>query len=84
MAGDEHADDAFPARAERILARIRRVPAGHVATYGDIDRRAPRLVGRVLHDAGAEVPWHRIVRADGADPGRGHRRRLTGATGRAT
>jgi alkylated DNA nucleotide flippase Atl1 len=55
-------------RAERILGRIRRVPPGCVATYGDIDRRAPRLVGRVLHDTGADVPWHRIVRADGSFP----------------
>ncbi len=66
-----------PDRAERILTRIRRVPPGCVATYGDIDGRAPRLVGRVLHDTDADVPWHRIVRADGSFPkGDEQRRRL--------
>ena len=53
-------------RAERILARIRAIPEGFVRTYGDIDPRAPRLVGRVLSEYdGDEVPWHRVVRADG-------------------
>jgi len=60
------------ARAERILARVRAIPAGFVRTYGDIDPRAPRLVGRVLAhydpaaDAHGELPWHRVVRADGS------------------
>jgi alkylated DNA nucleotide flippase Atl1 len=52
-------------RAASILARIRAVPEGFVATYGDIDPRAPRLVGRVLSTTDAVLPWHRIVRADG-------------------
>lgn len=45
-------------------------------TYGDIDPRAPRLVGRVLAnlpDQGEpgtldDLPWHRVVRADGRAP----------------
>ena len=37
-------------------------------TYGDIDRRAPRMVGRVLATTDQEVPWHRVVRADGSVP----------------
>ena len=54
-------------RRERILGRIRAIPPGFVQTYGDIDPRAPRLVGRVLagSDAG-DLPWHRVVRADGS------------------
>lgn len=52
-------------RIERILARIRDIPRGSVETYGDIDPVAPRLVGRVLASGGHDVPWHRVVRADG-------------------
>jgi alkylated DNA nucleotide flippase Atl1 len=55
------------ARRERIIARIRSIPEGFVSTYGDIDSRAPRLVGSVLSAyAGDELPWHRVVRADGS------------------
>jgi alkylated DNA nucleotide flippase Atl1 len=46
---------------------VRAIPEGYVRTYGDIDPGAPRLVGRVLattHD----LPWHRVVRADGTIP----------------
>jgi alkylated DNA nucleotide flippase Atl1 len=52
------------ARTARIVERVRAIPEGFVRTYGDIDRNAPRLVGRVLsgHDG---LPWHRVVRADG-------------------
>jgi methylated-DNA-protein-cysteine methyltransferase related protein len=62
-------------RAEQILARVRAIPEGFVRTYGEIDPDAPRLVGRVLakywvgEDADAEdIPWHRVVRADGRVP----------------
>lgn len=57
------------AREDRILDRIRAIPEGFVSTYGDIDPRAPRLVGQVLAGhpgaTGEQVPWHRVVRADG-------------------
>lgn len=54
-------------RAERILAAVRAIPPGFVRTYGDIDPAAPRLVGLVLSTTTAgEVPWHRVVRADGS------------------
>lgn len=55
------------ARRARILARIRAIPEGFVQTYGDVDPAAPRLVGRVLstHEAD-DLPWHRVVRADGS------------------
>jgi DNA-binding HxlR family transcriptional regulator/alkylated DNA nucleotide flippase Atl1 len=69
------------ARRERILSRIRSVPRGFVASYGDIDPDAPRLVGRVLHDAVGDVPWHRIVRADGTIPKGERQRRLLAAEG---
>ena len=50
-----------------VLARIRAVPAGKVAAYSDITPHAPRQAGHVLaasHEP--DVPWHRIVRADGS------------------
>jgi methylated-DNA-protein-cysteine methyltransferase-like protein len=54
------------ARADEILARVRAIPEGFVQTYGDIDPRAPRLVGQVLATAPKDVPWQRVVRADGS------------------
>lgn len=53
-------------RALRILDRVREIPEGFVRTYGDIEPAAPRLVGWVLARADEEVPWHRVVRADGS------------------
>jgi methylated-DNA-protein-cysteine methyltransferase-like protein len=52
-------------RTRRILARVRAIPEGFVQTYGDIDPAAPRLVGHVLASTPEDVPWHRVVRADG-------------------
>jgi methylated-DNA-protein-cysteine methyltransferase related protein len=55
------------ARAHQILARVRSTPAGFVRTYGDVSPGAPRLAGAVLHAChDRDVPWHRIVRADGS------------------
>ena len=54
------------ARVARILDRVRAIPPGFVRTYGDIDPKAPRLVGRVLATTTQRVPWHRVVRADGS------------------
>jgi methylated-DNA-protein-cysteine methyltransferase-like protein len=53
-------------RVERILDRIRAIPEGFVRTYGDVDPKAPRLVGQVLATTREDVPWHRVVRADGS------------------
>jgi methylated-DNA-protein-cysteine methyltransferase related protein len=55
-------------RAERIIERIRAIPEGFVRTYGDIDPRAPRLVGQVLSRTHEDIPWQRVVRADGSLP----------------
>lgn len=49
----------------RILASVRAIPEGFVRTYGDIDPAAPRRVGYVLATTTEDVPWHRVVRADG-------------------
>lgn len=45
---------------------MREIPEGFVRSYGDIDPAAPRLVGRVLAETDEELPWHRVVRADGS------------------
>lgn len=57
--------------AQRIYAAIRAIPAGEVAGYGEVARRAglpgrARLVARLL-STGAEagLPWHRVLRSDG-------------------
>lgn len=79
------ADDGFLARVQALIARI---PAGSVATYGQIaalaghPRRA-RHVGQALAHTppGRPLPWHRVVNAQGrisAREGRGddpHRHR---------
>ena len=50
-----------------VLERIRAVPPGRVAAYSDITPHAPRLAGRILHASlEPDLPWHRIVRADGS------------------
>ena len=51
-----------------ILTRVRGIPEGFVQTYGDINPRNPRLVGKILASTTEDVPWHRVVRADGSIP----------------
>ncbi|MBA2347575.1 MAG: MGMT family protein [Solirubrobacterales bacterium] len=54
-------------RHERILAAVRAIPQGWVRTYGDLWPAAPRLTGTVLrHARDPDLPWHRVVRADGS------------------
>jgi methylated-DNA-protein-cysteine methyltransferase-like protein len=53
-----------------LLAQVRRVPRGRVATYGDIAYAAgypgaARQVAWALHTSSRGLPWHRIVGADG-------------------
>lgn len=64
-------------RIAEILDRIRDIPPGQVRAYSDIDPHAPRLVGRALstcHDD--DVPWFRVVHADGTIPKGGRQREL--------
>jgi methylated-DNA-protein-cysteine methyltransferase related protein len=61
------ADMPVNPRAQDVLRRVRSIPEGRVTTYGDLSPGAPRFAGSVLascHDP--EVPWHRVVRADGS------------------
>jgi methylated-DNA-protein-cysteine methyltransferase-like protein len=60
-----------------ILRRVRAIPPGYVRTYGDISPGAPRLAGYALsHTDAPDVPWHRVVRADGSLAKGARQRRL--------
>jgi methylated-DNA-protein-cysteine methyltransferase-like protein len=50
-----------------VLSRVRAIPEGSVATYGDVSPGAPRFAGLVLFGAEEpDLPWWRVVRADGS------------------
>jgi alkylated DNA nucleotide flippase Atl1 len=63
------------AYVEAVLQVVEQIPAGQVASYGDVaeavGRGGPRQVGQVMALHGSAVPWWRVVRADGS-PARGH------------
>lgn len=59
--------------ADRVVAITRQIPAGSVATFGDIARWAgkpagARAVGTILKAHGYELPCHRVVNANGDPP----------------
>jgi alkylated DNA nucleotide flippase Atl1 len=68
-------------RAQEVLRRVRSVPEGRVTTYGDLSPGAPRFAGAVLSKTDEDVPWQRIVRADGSLPKGERQRRLLEAEG---
>jgi alkylated DNA nucleotide flippase Atl1 len=75
-------DDTRVTRTERVLARIRDTPPGFVRAYGDVSPGAPRFAGAVLAACDdPDVPWHRIVRADGSLAKGERQRRLLDAEG---
>ena len=54
-------------RAASVLERVRAIPPGFVRSYGDVSPGAPRFAGTVLHASDdPDLPWHRVVRADGS------------------
>jgi alkylated DNA nucleotide flippase Atl1 len=54
-------------REAEVLARVRAIPPGSVATYGDVSPGAPRFAGTVLFGTTErDLPWWRVVRADGS------------------
>ncbi len=66
----------------RIYAVVRRIPRGRIASYGQVAALAglpgrARQVGYAMHALpnGSDVPWYRVVNAEGAIS----RRRVPGA-----
>jgi O-6-methylguanine DNA methyltransferase len=57
--------------ARTVLTVVRRIPVGHVATYGDVAEAAgrpgaARAVGNIMSDCHQrDVPCHRVVAAAG-------------------
>lgn len=73
---------ATSARAAQILDAVRAIPEGYVRTYGDLLPGAPRHAGAVLAACtDPDVPWHRVVRADGSLAKGAVQRRLLRAEG---
>lgn len=59
------------ASVERVLLAADLIPAGQVATYGDLARLAgvgPRQVGAIMAREGGQVAWWRVVNASGRLP----------------
>jgi methylated-DNA-protein-cysteine methyltransferase-like protein len=54
---------------ERVREVVAAIPPGRVLAYGDVAARAglksARLVGRIMAEDSADLPWHRVLRADG-------------------
>ena len=54
-------------REFEVLERVRAIPEGFVRTYGDVSPGAPRFAGTVLFAVDEpDLPWWRVVRADGS------------------
>jgi methylated-DNA-protein-cysteine methyltransferase-like protein len=54
-------------RVEEVLELVREIPPGFVRTYGDVSPGAPRFAGTVLFECDEpDLPWWRVVRADGS------------------
>jgi methylated-DNA-protein-cysteine methyltransferase-like protein len=55
---------------ERVRTVVGSIPSGEVRSYGEVAElaglRSARLVGRILAEDGHDLPWHRVVRADGS------------------
>lgn len=69
-------EEPFPrSREMEVLERVRSIPEGFVRTYGDVSPGAPRFAGAVLFQTDEpDLPWWRVVRADGS-LAKGHRQR---------
>ena len=66
-AGTPPEDGLTRSREFEVLERVRSIPEGFVSTYGDVSPGAPRFAGTVLfHAEDPDLPWWRVVRADGS------------------
>jgi alkylated DNA nucleotide flippase Atl1 len=54
-------------RELEVLTRVQEIPAGFVRTYGDVSPGSPRFAGAALFECDdPDLPWWRVVRADGS------------------
>ncbi|HEX6666179.1 MAG TPA: MGMT family protein [Solirubrobacterales bacterium] len=69
-------------RLDEVLERVREIPPGFVRSYGDVSPGAPRYAGTVLFEIDEpDLPWWRVVRADGSLAKGARQRRLLVAEG---
>ncbi len=74
--------DTSAPRARAVLDRMRSIAPGRVSTYADLSPEAPRYAGAVMAACDdPDVPWQRIVRADGSLAKGERQRRLLEAEG---
>jgi alkylated DNA nucleotide flippase Atl1 len=56
-------------QVERVRALVASIPAGRVATYGDVATAAglssARIVGWIMRTDSGGLPWHRVIRSSG-------------------
>jgi alkylated DNA nucleotide flippase Atl1 len=56
-------------QVELVRRLVASIPAGRVATYGDIASAAelssPRIVGWIMRTDSSDLPWHRVITASG-------------------
>ncbi|OHT89383.1 MGMT family protein [Mycobacteroides saopaulense] len=56
-------------QVEQVRSLVASIPAGRVATYGDIAEAAglssARIVGWIMRTDSADLPWHRVIGASG-------------------
>lgn len=54
---------------ERVRAVVASIPPGQVLSYGDVAElaglRSARLVGKIMSEDAADLPWHRVLRSNG-------------------
>lgn len=60
-----------PKYRDRVFKLVQRIPSGRVMTYGQLaailgQGYTPRTVGFVMHSSEGDLPWHRVINAQGA------------------
>ena len=66
--GSMSTEGDFERRVKRVLSKLK---PGELATYGEVAQEAgfphaARAVGNLLSNNSEELPWWRVVRADGS------------------
>ena len=58
--------------SKQVIEIIKKIPAGNVATYGQIaklagNNKAARQISRILHSSSEkyDLPWHRVINSQG-------------------